>query len=480
MAKFQYDYGTYDPAAGTKLISAGHQTLMYGLEVGLVFIGSILSGFFAMRWGRKAGLYCSAAAALLSVGIQMISHYPAMVVGRAIMGCGIGFAASFSIAYWSEIAPAHLRGQIMILYQLSINISNFLGSCVDQGTHNLTTAWAYRAPLLAMTLPSLIMFGTVWIVPESPRWLVTQNQHERAGANLKKIRGSKYTAEEVNEEIQEAIRFTALEREFGASTSFVECFKGTDLRRTLIATMALVGQQFMGVAFLAGYITYFFALVGFTNAFVCTVIVNAISIVGSLVAFPLVKHIGRRPLMIAGAFVSAFCMLGFATVAEGAPNSDAAAKCIIVFICIFSFAYSATWGALGPAIIGEVPSNSLRSKTIAIAASASFSVSLIVITTIPYLIGASYADLGTRVGFIFGGLTVLVFIGVIIYLPETKDRTLEEIDEMFINRVPTWDFKDYVCTGQLHGHSLDFETDKPVATHVDEDAGGADDKAQKV
>jgi MFS family permease len=258
--RFQYDYGTYDSAVGTKLISAGHQTLMYGVEVGLVFIGSLASGFFAMRWGRKAGLYCCAAAGLLSASVQMISHYPGMVVGRAIMGVGIGFAASFAIAFWSEIAPARLRGRIVILYQFSVNISNFLGSCVDQGTHNLTTAWAYRAPLLTMMIPCLLIFGTIWMVPESPRWLVTRGQNAKARANLAKIRGSTYTPQEVDEEIQEAIKFTALEKELGASTSFAECFKGTDLRRTLVAMMAIVGQQFMGVAFLAGYVTRFSCL----------------------------------------------------------------------------------------------------------------------------------------------------------------------------------------------------------------------------
>jgi MFS family permease len=242
--------------------------------------------------------------------------------------------------------------------------------------------------------------------------------------------------------------------------------------------------------------TYFFALVGFTDAFVCTVIANALSIGGTIVAFPLVKYIDRRPLMIGGAFVCAFCMLAFAIVAEAAPKSNAAAKCIIAFICIFNFSYSATWGSLGPVIMGEVPSNKLRSKTVALAASASFFVSLIVITTIPYLIGASYANLGTRVGFIFGGLTVLVFIGVVIFLPETKDRTLEEIDEMFINvsvdsvwdvwtlltrpqHVPSRDFKNYVCTRRVHGYDLNVNSEKLVTTHVD-DIAEAYHEVQKV
>lgn len=164
-------------------------------------------------------------------------------------------------------------------------------------------------------------------------------------------------------------------------------------------------------------------------------------------------------------------MLGFATVAEAAPHSNAAAKCEITFISIFLFAYSATWGSLGPIVIGEVPSNRLRTKTISVAIGLSWLMALLVITSIPYLINPQYLNLGTKVGFIFGGLTVIVFVLTIIFVPETKDRTLEEIDEMFLNvsqlrpimrlsltdliqRVPTLKFKTYVCTRQVAGFDL--------------------------
>jgi SP family sugar:H+ symporter-like MFS transporter len=179
--------------------------------------------------------------------------------------------------------------------------------------------------------------------------------------------------------------------------------------------------------------TYFFSLVGFTDAFVVSVIANAVAIGGTVAAFPIVKYLGRRRTMIVGAFINAFCMLAFASISDAHPGSTAAAKCLIAFICIFSFTYSATWGSIGPIVIGEVPSNRLRSKTISIALTLSFLMALIVITSIPYLIGPAYLNLGTKVGFIFGGLTVLVWIGTMLYLPETKDRTLEEIDEMFLN-----------------------------------------------
>jgi MFS transporter, SP family, sugar:H+ symporter len=293
--------------------------------------------------------------------------------------------------------------------------------------------WAYRAPLLTMMGPPLLMIALVWLVPESPRYLVTRDRNEKARTNLRKIRGESYTDAEIDAEIEATIKFTALERQIDASASYLDCFKGNDRRRTLIAIMMMVGQQFMGVAFLAGYMTYFFALVGFTDAFIVSVITNAVAIAGTFAAFPIVRYCGRRRTMITGAFVNSFCLLAFASINEAHPGSPAAAKCLIAFICIFSFTYSATWGSIGPIVIGEVPSNARRSKTVSIALGASFLVALTVITSIPYLIGPTYLNLGTKIGFVFGGLTVLVTIGTIFFLPETRDRTLEEIDEMFLN-----------------------------------------------
>jgi SP family sugar:H+ symporter-like MFS transporter len=126
-------------------------------------------------------------------------------------------------------------------------------------------------------------------------------------------------------------------------------------------------------------------------------------------------------------------MMTFAVVGVAAPNSTAAAKCLVAFTCLYIFTYGATWGPVPQAILGEIPSNRLRSKTIAIATTVNWLCTLFIICGMPYLISNSYANLGTKVGFIFGGCTVLTFFWTLFFLPETSGRTLEEIDEMFLN-----------------------------------------------
>lgn len=157
------------------------------------------------------------------------------------------------------------------------------------------------------------------------------------------------------------------------------------------------------------------------------------SVVAVLLSFVAINYIGRRPLMIWGAGIMGVCMFSFAAVAEAHPNSTAAASFLIFCICLFSFTYTFTWGSASNILLGEIPANRLRSKTISIAASASWIVCVLVSTGMPYLLSAQYADMGTKVGFIFGPIGIVVFILTWWIVPETKGRTLEEIDEMFMN-----------------------------------------------
>lgn len=181
------------------------------------------------------------------------------------------------------------------------------------------------------------------------------------------------------------------------------------------------------------YGTLFFQLSGVTNPFLITVITGACGIAGSLTAYFLIHWIGRRPILIAGAAIQGSSMLILAIVAVAAPASTAASKCVCAFASIFFFTYGATWGATSQVLLGELPSTKLRSKTVALATCAGWLCDTLIICAIPYLLSPTYANLGAKVGFIFGACQVLVLIWSIFFLPETKDRTLEEIDEMFMN-----------------------------------------------
>lgn len=169
------------------------------------------------------------------------------------------------------------------------------------------------------------------------------------------------------------------------------------------------------------------------DPFLTTVISCVCGIAGSLLSFVLVKYVSRRPILIVGAAIQGVCMFIFAIVGVATPGTDAAAKCLVAFVCIFVFTYGATWGPVTFVIVGELPSTKLRSKTVALATSIGWVLNVLISVGMPYLLNAAYVDLGTKVGFIFGAGEVLALGFTIFFLPETKDRTLEEIDEMFLN-----------------------------------------------
>jgi MFS family permease len=98
----------------------------------------------------------------------MIPHYACLIIGKAFVGMSMGFAGNFAITYWSEVAPARLRGLIVILYQFNINVPNFIGACVDQGTYSWPNRWSYRVPLFVTMFAPLVLVCLVWFIPESP------------------------------------------------------------------------------------------------------------------------------------------------------------------------------------------------------------------------------------------------------------------------------------------------------------------------
>ena len=165
------------------------------------------------------------------------------------------------------------------------------------------------------------------------------------------------------------------------------------------------------------YGTFFFSISGITNPFVISVITGVCGIVGSAAAFPFIKYFGRRPILICGAAAQSISMLTFAIVGVAAPGSKAAAQCLSAFVSLFIFSYGSTWGAVGPVVLGELSSTKLRSKTLALCYVAGWSADLLIICGIPYLISPQFANLGAKVGFIFGGIQVLVFIWSFFYLP---------------------------------------------------------------
>lgn len=167
--RFNKAFGTFDAVTHSYAISATDQALLYGILLAGVVVGCIISAPIGSRYGRRVGLALCAIASIVGPIIQLSSTIIGVAIaGRFISGLGIGFAANFCIMYWAETTPARYRGMIVMMYQGFINLSQFVGACVNQGTHALTSTWAWRGPLIIMLGAPTVLLIAVPFLPDTP------------------------------------------------------------------------------------------------------------------------------------------------------------------------------------------------------------------------------------------------------------------------------------------------------------------------
>lgn len=239
----------------------------------MALIAAAVSGTIGSRYGRRIGLFLAAFTSIIGPAIQTgVTTYAGLLVGKAIAGLGVGFAANFVIPYWAETTPASLRGSVIVMYQAIINISQFIGQCINEGTHDIPNEWSYRAPLLTELLPPIILIAFLYWVPDTPRkWLimiplfqqdqltsvltgyyVSRGRPDKALVAMRKLRGPTWPEAEIVEEVNDIEAFYELERELEGSANWLDCFRGTDRRRTLITVITTVCQELSGIAFISG------------------------------------------------------------------------------------------------------------------------------------------------------------------------------------------------------------------------------------
>nr|XP_019002616.1 uncharacterized protein I203_05102 [Kwoniella mangroviensis CBS 8507]OCF66077.1 hypothetical protein I203_05102 [Kwoniella mangroviensis CBS 8507] len=406
-------------------------------SVGGIF-GGIAVGWIADRIGRRGSI---AIASFISIGAVFIqffspSHNNAMLlIGKLINGFALGMYLSAASAYCAEVSPVVLRGITTGLVNLWIVVGQFIANCVIQGLGSREDRNAYRIPFaLQWIFPVILLIGLPF-APESPWYLARKERDEKARMVLQ-VLGTKDLDLHLRQ-IQETI---ALEDHYAAQTTYVQCLRGSDRRRTIIALMVFILQQISGVIFVLGYSTYFFQLAGFatSDSFKLGVGVTAIGVFGNLSALYSVNKLGRRTLFLGGMIGCTIINfgIGFSSISD----TKAARWAEAVFTLIFGLVYQGSIGPLGYVIFSEVSSAKLRSKTVGIGICVNSLCGMLANIIIPYLVNPDEANLKGRVGYIFGGLGLLGSIWTWLYIPETKNRTVDELDSLFEAKISSRNF----------------------------------------
>ncbi|WWD18248.1 hypothetical protein CI109_102698 [Kwoniella shandongensis] len=427
---FKKQFGDTD-ANGVSSISSSDQSLWVSIiQVGEVF-GSLAAGPIGDWCGRKGGIAFAIVFLAIGVILQMIvvGSGALITVGRVIAGGGIGII--------SNAAP-------------------FIGACVGLGAHDLPTTASWRIPIGINLVWVVLLVGVLFIVPESPRWLLYKGKPEKAERALFKIHGgSDYKEILVQEQLAILNKSREEEAESSSSVSrWSDLWRNPVERRKFIATVGiLVSQQISGVQFIFSYTTTFFSLVGLKDTFIITIIVDCIEVLGVLASFFVVNRFGRRPLLIYTGIFMFITLLVVGCLGAVAGQGDkfepylaehpSFGKAVAAMICLYVFAFNVAWGPLAWVVAAEMSTGRNRQKHLSIG-TALFWISAFVVTfTLPYLFQPTEAGLGPMIGFIYalGGAASVAFVYFVI--PETHGRTLEEINFMMEARIPTRQWKNY-------------------------------------
>jgi sugar porter (SP) family MFS transporter len=380
-------------------------------------IGAAAGGALADRLGRRRALILTAAIfAVGAVGTALAPGVAWLIAGRVIVGAAIGAASFTAPLYISEVSPVAIRGRLVSLNQIALTAGIVVSYLVD---YALSGARGWRWMFGLAAIPAVALGIGMLFVPESPRWLISRALPEKAHAVLQRIRG----AADVDREFTD-IR-TSVDQQSGGWTELLSPL----VRPALIVGIGLaVFQQVTGINTVIYYAPTIFQFAGFTSASVAilaTVGVGVVNLLMTVVAMLLLDRVGRRPLLLTG-LVGMVVSLGVLGLAFALPSLQAnlgwiAVGSLMAYVAAFAI-------GLGPVfwlLISEIYPLKIRGLAMSVATVANWGMNLLVALTFLTLIQL----LGRPATFwLYGVVGVAAWVFAYRLVPETKGRTLEDIE----------------------------------------------------
>ncbi|KAM5373899.1 hypothetical protein ACJZ2D_006728 [Fusarium nematophilum] len=438
---------------GTFVIAARDQQILNAANTIGIFVSAFLTGIVSDFIGRKKTIII---ACIICVGGVILQYFSTSIMmlfaGKVVATLGFGLGHSLGPVFVAELAPVQMRGLCLALVNTMITLGQWLNSLVVYACKKNVTDMAWRIPIITQIIPPGLLLLNLLLLPESPTWLLIKGRRDDAAKAYRRFNGPNFDVDAALAVATVAIEKEEEAKKHAQSSKWLECFQGTNLRRTTIIVMVYLSQQFIGVGFISGYLTYYFRLAGVNDPLAIGQAANAIQLFGNMCSWPLVDRLGRRPMIVGGCFTMTSLLLvigGISTIGSGP-----ALSATVAFMVIWGFLYQATLGAVAYSIGGETASVQLRQKTYSINIMVSTAVSCMWTQVMPYLINTDQANLGGKICFVFFGFSVPMCVYLYFCLPELKGRNYAEVQEMFENRVPAKKFKTYVCEVGLANETI--------------------------
>jgi len=399
--------------------------------IGCLF-GALSSGYFSDRFGRKLPLITAAALfTIAAIGTGAASQFTPFIIYRLIGGLGIGLASAISPMYIAEISPAEMRGRLVSINQLTIVIGilaaqviNYLiadkvpaGSTDEMILQSWNGQTGWRWMFWAGTVPALLFFVFSFFIPESPRFLAKSGNWKAANATLERIGGTEYAIQE-QKEIAETLQGTGSKIDW-------KILKSKKVRPVLILGIVLaVFQQWCGINVIFNYAEEVFTSAGYSvgDMLFNIVITGTVNLIFTFLAMRMVDSWGRRKLMLLGSIGLAliYFLIGSSYFFE------LKGLAILVLVMMAIATYAMTLAPVTWVVLSEIFPNSIRGTAMAIATTALWIACFVLTYTFPILNKLLNAS-GTF--WLYGLICFSGFLFILKKLPETKGKSLEEIEK---------------------------------------------------
>jgi len=378
-------------------------------------LGCIVAGTVAEKYGRKPGLMSAAAIFTIScLGMAFAPFRDFFIGARFCAGIGVGMASMLSPMYIAEVSPAHLRGRMVAINQLTIVLGILITNLVNYTLRNSgEEAWRWMFGL--GVIPSgLFLIGGL-LLPESPRWLIKAGLSDKASTVLHKIGGDSF--------VTESLASIRKSLEGGPTVSYKSVFKKGVLPAVSVGIVLAVFQQFCGINVVFNYTPKIFASIGASpdDQLLQTVFIGMVNLVFTFIAMGLVDRLGRKPLMLIGS--GGLAIIYLIVVQMLGSGSVHVAWFLLSAIGVYAMSLApVTW-----VLISEIFPNKVRSVATTIAVLSLWAAYFILVFTFPIL----FDKLKDSTFYIYAGICVLGFLFILFKVRETKGRTLEEMEGFF-------------------------------------------------
>ncbi|XP_010667424.2 sugar transport protein 13 [Beta vulgaris subsp. vulgaris] len=397
-----------------------------------LYLAALVATFFASyttrQLGRRLTMLIAGVFFIVGVALNAAAQDLAMlIVGRLLLGCGVGFANQAVPVFLSEIAPTQIRGGLNILFQLNITIGILFANLVNYGTNKMKGGNGWRVSLGLAGIPACLLTLGALIVTDTPNSLIERGRLEEGKAVLRRIRGT----DNIEPEFLELVEASRMAQQ--VKHPFRNLLQRRNRPQLVISVAMQVFQQFTGINAIMFYAPVLFNTLGFgANASLYSaVITGAVNVLSTVVSIYSVDKLGRRILLLQAGVQMFFSqliiaiILGLKVKDHSNSLSHGYAIFVVILVCTFVSSFAWSWGPLGWLIPSEIFPLETRS--------AGQSVTVCVNMLFTFIIGQAFLSMLCKFKFgiflFFSGWVLIMSIFVVFLIPETKNVPIEEMTE---------------------------------------------------